>query len=463
MQVIHPTKTKGRNRGTENNLLRKAKQAVKAGGGVFVLCPHCEGNGFLNARMAAEEIEPASQDNCSVGLAHSSPALQTVPRTQHPGAIDRALGENPHQGLKSSAENPGVILSPSSVVHMPNTHQGPTHFNQGYRTGPQYLPHTTTPSAMGNVNSYDGVQGTFEPDQTFQMPGIGNGINNPIDHRPQSRQQFNTAGGQVRQLSTLPHSHPALKRAQFAPKTRSPMSSQLLETPMRVGEKTTQMTPSIFSGYNHTMPKPAHLQADTLKKNWQTTPIPTSHPFQWQGTTARNTNMTVQPGGGNAPSQIAEPSIHERPLERARPNSLLEIEGLDDGGGNIGLSRCSSAGEQPAAKRPRTAVSGSDNVDMEGNDVYPTPTMPASEPQPTVESNMDYLPNDSSLDGTGVDFNFDFDRLDPSLFEPNNIFNGDQNYGYEVIDPGLLSTLAESPNVNNFNENIDLFQFYNEN
>ncbi|XDG08735.1 hypothetical protein ABKA04_008350 [Annulohypoxylon sp. FPYF3050] len=181
LQQVHPAKNKKSTK--EKKALARAKKAVKDGGDNLVLCPHCEGNGFIDMEAVAAE-EEMSHHSQYMESAPPSPVSFGDHSSVRTSMADLAIGENTHEGLQLAAENPGFVFGPAPMVPMPNVYAGPSQqHNQTPRPVAQYPLPNFDPNQMPqnngdwNDNMMDGTMPNglpFQPHegqgQIFAMP-----------------------------------------------------------------------------------------------------------------------------------------------------------------------------------------------------------------------------------------------------------------------------------------------------
>ncbi|KAI0839079.1 hypothetical protein F5Y06DRAFT_295697 [Hypoxylon sp. FL0890] len=96
MSVIYPARTGTDNTpGARDKTFRKARRAVENGDGKYIICPHCEGHGFLEVIETGHQVDSGSQDDQGAGSSHLVSASQVVSGAPHMDPSDLSLGVNP--------------------------------------------------------------------------------------------------------------------------------------------------------------------------------------------------------------------------------------------------------------------------------------------------------------------------------------------------------------------------------
>ncbi|KAI1091845.1 hypothetical protein F5B19DRAFT_493078 [Rostrohypoxylon terebratum] len=139
--------------------LARAKKAVKNGDKNLVICPHCEGNGFIDLEAAAEEEEMSQHDQDVASEAPSFANFSEYSPSDH--GRTSIHDPNSNEILRPAAENLDFVFGPAPLAPMapmPNAFAGPSQPRQTPQPVAQYPLPNFDPSQMPHNNgSWNGM------------------------------------------------------------------------------------------------------------------------------------------------------------------------------------------------------------------------------------------------------------------------------------------------------------------
>ncbi|KAI2468729.1 hypothetical protein F4781DRAFT_443212 [Annulohypoxylon bovei var. microspora] len=380
MQVVHPAKSRA---STKVNKVRlRAKRAIENGDGSLIICPHCEGNGFLDVREQENEDGDSLQESQGVVSNPRSPISQreydVIPQDQN----SIVVGANPYQGVQPLTGDSGYTMTTSSMARVPNIYHGSSHPGQVLQQTPQYPPQVLGASRMAHDNSaYGNPQGAVESNQVFQNAGVWNSVGDTMGGELQSGQQFSTAVGENWTAPITSSAHPGWQNTGV-----------------------TNVDMVIQPGY---------------EQIGQRGNIPQTVLYN-QIDPALRSGMVDEPissGGGNVTATAPAPGIEMR-----LPHGNQEETRSNNDRRNVGPYESSPA-QNPAVNtiQPGTAAH-----------------------QPIAVSNVNYLPSSYSFDNAGFNYGLDSAWLNRPLTNTSNTHGDNQNLAIDE-SADFLQFLNEYP------------------
>ncbi|KAI0881447.1 uncharacterized protein GGS22DRAFT_196408 [Annulohypoxylon maeteangense] len=392
MQVVHPVKGKANTR-EKKNLLR-AKRAVANGGGSLMICPHCEGNGFVDTKEEAEDEDDMFQGSQGMATDPPTPIVHGGNGAMQPDPANTLAGANSYQGFQQPTGNAGNMYGPSSMAHMPGGYPGPSQPGQVSQMNYQYPPQVPAPAVMGDNNAYGNFQGGIEPNQTFQNTGGWNSAGNAIDQQFQGGQAFGLGPVENQQATPMP---PPTVHYGWRDNTT-----------MGAGEIGHQNYGQMIQGGN--VP--------------QTNELIHIDPALRSGTV----NGQLSAGGGNIIARTPGSGL------RPQPNNA---------GGNAGLYGNSQGGNQATTSAQAQIQPQPQPTPVAGN----RPSGPVS----AAGANVNHLPNDFSFENPGFNHGLQSAQLNGPLTDTSN--GNDTN-----LDNQNFTINEDFSFLEYLNDNSDLFK-----